>query len=88
MKELRSEYTYDHPFDLVLRGRDLRYPTHPLLPAILSSVVISQSVSPDNSVSSVTRRRTANLEIPEWVKRAIGVKTIDFLETVSKHKDK
>ncbi len=73
-REVSSQFVYPYPFDSVVGGRELRYPTHRLIPQVVSSSVVSSSS--EGGVDVTTRLRVAALDLPEWVKRAVGIRQV------------
>lgn len=67
---------YKHPFELLMRAYEMRFPTCDMIPIIKETEVIEEDVSSDSAVHMVDRRAKLNVEVPYLLKKFLGV---DFL---------
>ena len=67
---------YKHPFELVMRAYELRFPTCDMIPIVRETEILEEVVDDTTGVHMIDRRAKLNVDAPYLLKKVIG---IDFL---------
>jgi len=73
MVHVDLQYTYHHPFELLVMTYNSRFPTHKRIPVLLENFIKSVSFDYEKGEVIVTRRVKVDLEAPYWLKRLFGI---------------
>jgi len=83
MVQVDLQYTYHHPFELLVMTYNSRFPTHKRIPVLLENIIKSVLFDPETSEVVVTRRVKVDLEAPYWLKRVFGIYHFYLLQTLT-----
>jgi len=72
MPEVELSYTYDLPWETVVRAYVSRYPKHEKIPMMLAQEMTRVEWKADEKHLEVARRMKADLDAPYWLKRLFG----------------
>eukprot|EP00092_Neocalanus_flemingeri_P014563 GFUD01015712.1.p1 GENE.GFUD01015712.1~~GFUD01015712.1.p1 ORF type:complete len:748 (+),score=196.06 GFUD01015712.1:565-2808(+) len=75
---------YKHPFELLMRAYEMRFPTCDMIPIIKETDVIEEDHSADGAVHMVDRRAKLNVEAPYLLKKLMGVEHLLFRQRNTK----
>lgn len=65
--------TYKYPFELVMAAYERRFPTCDMIPVLISTDIIKEEISDDESVHIIERRCKLNVDAPYLLKKVAGV---------------
>ncbi|KAJ8374144.1 hypothetical protein SKAU_G00047240 [Synaphobranchus kaupii] len=72
---------HKYPFEMVMAAYERRFPTCPLIPVFLGSVIVSEVASEDGARRIVQRRCQLHVEAPRILKKMAGVEHVYFVQT-------
>ena len=73
-----QRHVYPHSWELMLASFDARFPTHPRVPELLSTVISARAVSAGGAREAYHRETVCGVDVPWMIKRAVGIDTITF----------
>lgn len=72
---------YKHPFELVMKAYEKRFPTCPQMPVVLDCQLVKDEILDNGARRTSSRRCTLAVDAPYILKKIIGVEVIYFLQT-------
>lgn len=76
-----QEYVFDSPWELVMHAHESRYPTHPDLPLMVASTVVSRDSSREHEGRELfTRNIVLQTAVPRLLASLVGGDTMEFEE--------
>jgi len=82
MVQLILDYTYEHPFEMLVMTYNSRFPTHSRIPVLLENIIKSCSFDPEKGEVHITRRVKVDLEAPGWLKKMFGMYHVFLMQTL------
>jgi hypothetical protein len=76
-------HVFGHPWEVVIAAHEMRYPTHPDLPLMVSSEVVSRDSSQESAGKEIFTRHAVvrNSAVPRMLSALAGGDTMEFEET-------
>eukprot|EP00002_Diphylleia_rotans_P029012 TRINITY_DN586_c0_g3_i1.p1 TRINITY_DN586_c0_g3~~TRINITY_DN586_c0_g3_i1.p1 ORF type:complete len:1147 (+),score=211.41 TRINITY_DN586_c0_g3_i1:96-3536(+) len=75
-KSCRQTFSYAHPWEVVAKAYNRRYPKNDRIPVLLGSEIVEQTQEDGGTLQVITRVVTVDIEAPGWLKRML--KQYDF----------
>jgi hypothetical protein len=75
---------YKHPFELLMRAYEMRFPTCDMIPIIKETEVLEEEITADGAVHMVDRRAKLNVDVPYLLKKIMGVEYLLFRQRNTK----
>lgn len=72
---------YKHPFELVMKAYEKRFPTCPQMPVVLDCQLVKDEIFDNGARRTSSRRCTLAVDAPYIFKKLIGVEVVYFLQT-------
>eukprot|EP01113_Clastostelium_recurvatum_P003768 TRINITY_DN1165_c0_g1_i3.p1 TRINITY_DN1165_c0_g1~~TRINITY_DN1165_c0_g1_i3.p1 ORF type:complete len:221 (-),score=31.59 TRINITY_DN1165_c0_g1_i3:124-786(-) len=82
MVNIVLDYSYQHPFELLVMTYNSRFPTHKRIPVLLENIIKSVSYDHVKKELTVVRRVKVDLEAPYWLKRLFGIYFFYIMQTL------
>ena len=76
-----QEYVFDTPWEVVIHAHESRYPTHPDLPLMIASAVVSRDTSQEHAWRELfTRKIVLQTAVPRLLASLVGGESMEFEE--------
>lgn len=69
---------YKHPFELVMRAYEMRFPTCEQIPVVKETEIIEEEICEDDSIHVIDRRAKLAIDVPYLLKKLMGVEYLLF----------
>ena len=69
---------YKHPFELVMRAYEMRFPTCDMIPVVKETEIIEEEGDTSTEIHVIDRRAKLNIDVPYLLKKIMGVDHLLF----------